>query len=348
MRTLAADTPHEISGWDDLSAARSFYVSADWLHFADADAAAPARYFGAVTDGGLVAALPAHRGTRDAGYVAAQTLGGPVGGDVVTLGGRRGFLSGPLVAPGAAGHLAGLIEHAADGPWWWPYLLTEDVDVLPPGRVHLVGADCVVDVAGTGLDDHIAALPTQQRRTNFRREAQRFAASGLTIRRVSLAGHAARLGALLAAVQRKYGHPQTAAEMGERLRRQGERFGDRAVVLACQDGADIIGFALAYRWGDELALRAVGFDYDRLRGADEYAQLAVHAPLRHCYANGIRRLHLGTGSHAAKCRRGARVRPLWAVTSLPAPTARELRVELPRHESESFNAEVEQSWRRWA
>ena len=92
------------------------------------------------------------------------------------------------------------------------------------------------------------------------------------------------LGPLLAAVQQKYGHRQSAGELGARLRRQGEHLASRAVVFACFDGDVIIGFALAYQWAGELALRAVGFDYERLSGADEYAQLAVHAPLRYCYA----------------------------------------------------------------
>ena len=187
---------------------------------------------------------------------------------------------------------------------------------IRPG-VHLLGADCVIDLAGHTIDDHVAALSTRQRRTNFRREVRRFADSGLVIRLVSLAEHSDRLGPLLAAVQGKYGHRAAPEEFSARLRRQAELLGSRAVVFACFDGADIVGFALAYQWGGELALRVVGFDYERLPGADEYAQLAVHAPLRYCYQRGFRRLHLGTESYQAKCRRGARARPLWAVTSSP-------------------------------
>jgi hypothetical protein len=223
-----------------------------------------------------------------------------------------------------------------------------------PG-VHLLGADCVIDVIGTTVDDHVAALPTRQRRTNFRREEKRFLDGGLEIRRVSLPGCWPRLGVLLAAVQQKYGHRQSADELAARLRRQGEHLASRAVVFACFDGDIIVGFALAYQWAGELALRVVGFDYERLSGAGEYAQLAVHAPLRYCYQHGLRRLHLGIESYAAKCRRGARPRPLWAVTSLPGPdpgslarTVRRIAASLPAHESESFTAEVNQSWRRWA
>lgn len=382
-RLFDAAMPHEVPGWDQLASERSFYVAADWLRFADTDRAARSHYLGLSSSGRLVAALSSHWAPDevDAGYDAARTLelpsGAPsTGNGVLTLGGRRGFLSGVLVAPdigrsAAAGHLAELIRRAtgtagAQGAaWWWPYLISADVDLVMaagsrlggtagPG-VHLIGADCVIDVTGTTVDDHVAALPTRQRRTNFRREEKRFIDSGLEIRRVSLPEYWPHLGPLLAAVQQKYGHRQSADEMRSRLRRQGEHLASRAVVFACFDDDIIVGFALAYRWGDELALRVVGFDYERLSGADEYAQLAVHAPLRYCYARGLRRLHLGTASYEAKCRRGARPRPLWAVTSLPGPdpdsharTVRRITASMPAHESASFTAQVEQSWRRWA
>lgn len=382
-RLFDAATPHEVPGWDQLAWGRSFYVAADWLRFADTDRVARSQYLGLAVGGRLVAALSCHRAPDevDAGYVAARTLELPSGAPatsngVLTFGGRRGFLSGVLVAPGiersaAASHLAELIRHAtgtarAQGAaWWWPYLTSPDADVvMAAGRrlggvaapgVHLVGADCVIDVAGTTVDDHVAALPTRQRRTNFRREERRFLDSGLEIRQVSLPGYWSQLGPLLAAVQHKYGHRQPADDFSARLRRQAEHLAARAVVFACFDHDAIIGFALAYRWGGELALRVVGFDYERLPGADEYAQLAVHAPLRYCYQHGLRRLHLGTESYEAKCRRGARPRPLWAVTSLPGPdpgslarTVRRIAASMPAHESGSFTAQVEQSQRRWA
>lgn len=381
-RLFDAATPHEVPGWDQLASGRSFYVAADWLRFADTDRVARSRYLGLCTGSRLVAALSSHWAADevDAAYVAAHTLELPSGAPaisngVLTLGGRRGFLSGALVAPdidgsAAAEHLAELVRHAADstcvpgGAWWWPYLTSSDVDVVTAARnrlgdatdpgVHLVGVDYVIDVVGTTIDDHVAALPTRLRRANFRREERRFIDSGLEVRRVRLADYWPQLGPLLAAVQQKYGHRQSAEEMAGRLRRQAEHLGSRAVVFGCFDHDVVVGFALAYRWGDELVVRAVGFDYERLLGADEYAQLAMHAPLRYCYRHGLRRLHLGTGSDEAKCRRGARPRPLWAVTSLPgadpdglARTVRRITAPMLARDSESFTAQVEQSWRRW-
>src|SRR5262249_47330848 len=104
---FSAATPHEVPGWDKLASGRSFYVAADWLRFADTDRVACSHYLGQAIGERLVAALSSHwaPGEIEAGYVAARTLkllsGAPSTGDgVLTLGGRRGFLSGVLVAPG--------------------------------------------------------------------------------------------------------------------------------------------------------------------------------------------------------------------------------------------------------
>ena len=238
-----------------------------------------------------------------------------------------------------------------EGQWRWPYLTSSDVDVVlaaarrlggRPG-VQFVGADCVIDLAGTTIDDHVTALPTRQRRANFRREERRFADSGLEIRPVGLADHWDRLGPLLTAAQRGYGRRYAADELSA-----------RAVVFACFDGDLIVGFSLAFERGTELALRVVDLDCDRPAEADVYAQLAVHAPLRYCYQRGLRRLQLGTELYQAKCRRGARPRPLWAVTSSPSPDAgshtsaiRRIAAALPAREAASFATQAEQEWRTW-
>lgn len=225
-----------------------------------------------------------------------------------------------------------------------------------PG-LHLVGADCLIDLPGTGIEDHVASLPTRQRRTNFRREQRRFDEIGLRVEQVDLVEYWPRLGPLLANVQRKYGHDCTAEQMATLLCRQAEHLGDRAIVFACFSGSQLAGFAMCYRWGAELALRVVGFDYTRVTGADEYALVAAHAPLAYGYRHGVRRLHLGIDSYEAKIRRGAQVRPLWAVTSFPggdvdqvATAAGRLAASFPAHEAEAFQAEVRSAlpdvWRR--
>ncbi len=381
----SADDPHHLPGWDELAASGSFYVSADWLAYADV-VGVPGRYHLAHRPDGVSAAVSAHWSPRESPEYDARAVLGDAGAitqeasaradptpegtsrqrnaPVLTLGGRRGFRSGLLLG-GPPAEAAGLIPALVDravaevpatgGRWWWPYLTFPEARRLAgalreSGRapdVHHLGADCVVDVVGTGPEDQAASLPLRQRRTNLRREIRRFADSGLRLRRVDLTTEADRLAPLLAQVQHKYGHDQSVAELAELLRRQGERLGEHAVTLVCTDGSRTIGFSLSYRWGDELAVRVVGLDYQGLTGAEEYAHLLFHGPLAHCHELGLRRLHLGTDSWAAKCRRGARLRPLWAVTSeglLPevrrSHRLATLRDHLPRHEFDHLRAEV--------
>ena len=67
-----------------------------------------------------------------------------------------------------------------------------------------------------------------------------------------------------------------------------------------------------YRWEDILYGRLAGFDYDRLRGAFEYFNLAFYRPFAYCARYGLTTLHLGIESRAAKALRGATMRPLWS------------------------------------
>jgi uncharacterized protein len=327
-----ANDPTRLPDWQELAQGRPFYSGARWLSFADTDRLARSHYL-AVPG---TAALSAHWTPEEVngGYLPSRLLPGVGEGPELTLGGRRGYLSAPLTGGGAGAEksLASLVHAAlerepqANGRWWWPYLTGQDAaHVLRATHgtwaagVHLVSADCVLDVPQGGLEEYLAALPSTQRRTHVRREIHRYGSSGLRTVRDRLAPWAGALGALLSNVQRKYGHDHSPEQMADLLRRQAQHLdADSVVFLALDPDAPDrpVGFSLAYRHGPELAVRVVGFDYERLRGADEYAELTVHAPVRYCQQNGLRRLHLGKGSYQAKCRRGAQVRPLWAVSAL--------------------------------
>ncbi|MDI7791421.1 MULTISPECIES: GNAT family N-acetyltransferase [Streptomyces] len=389
----AADSPRAHREWDLLAAPTSFYCGAPWLEFSDTDHVAEARYLVAEStentestevaasagSGGAdgtarpVAGLVAHWSPRENNerYVPERVFPDLDRADVLTLGGRRGYLSGPLAAPGptparrgaAFGALidaAAAWRPAAQGRWWWPYLTGEDAGTVRtalsaaghgPVAARLIGADCSIAVPEGGLDAHIAALTAKQRRTNARRELRAFTESGLRIVRATLAEHVDTLGPLLANVQQRYGHDHSAGQMTSLLRRQADHLQDSSVVFLCRTPDDdrTIGFCLAYRHGRSLAVRVVGFDYDRLPGAAEYAQLAVYEPLRYCHESGLDRLELGMESFEAKCRRGAALRPLWALShGLPAPApgtpdARRdaLLAALPAYEAELFRTATE-------
>ncbi|WP_263166129.1 GNAT family N-acetyltransferase [Streptomyces sp. SCSIO ZS0520] len=327
----------DLPGWDALAQGAPFYLSSHWLRFVDTSPTGEPHYF-ALEDGpDLVAGLPTHWNPREphSGYQPATLLGAQGGGPALTVGGRRGYCSALLAAPGrseaaAAEHTAKLLAHAleelpqAEGRWWWPYLTPDAVDTavaaarllgpLSAEEIHLVGADCVVDLIGESPEDLRHSLPTRQRRTNWQREMRRFEESGLRIRRTRLSEVCEEGASLLAQVQWKYGHDETVEQQRSSLRRQAEHLDDLSVVFEARDAEGrLVGFSLCYDWGTELSLRLVGFDYATAQDSATYAQVMLHAPLQYCYERGLRRLHLGTESYEAKCRRGARVRPLWAL-----------------------------------
>lgn len=371
----AAGSPRTHRDWDLLAASTSFYCSASWLEFSDTDHVAAARYL--VAGGGgtdrPVAGLVAHWSPRENNerYVPERVFPDLPPADVLTVGGRRGYLSGPLVAPGftlaqwgtALGALldaAATWCPAAEGRWWWPYLTGEDASTVRaalsaagrgPVTARLIGADCSIAVPAGGLEAHIAALTAKQRRTNARRELRAFAESRLRIVRTTLAEPVDTLGPLLANVQQRYGHDHSAEQMTSLLRRQAEHLQGSSVVFLCRTPDDdrTIGFCLAYRHGRSLAVRVVGFDYDRLPGAAEYAQLAIYEPLRYCHESGLERLELGMESFEAKCRRGAALRPLWALSHGLAGSATgtsdarhdALLAALPAYEAGLFRADID-------
>ncbi len=375
----AADSPSALADWPGLTSSGSFYSGAQWLDFSDTDQVAEARYFvGRTATGEPAAALSAHWSPRENNerYVPAQVLPhSALSGDALIIGGRRGYLSTAPLNPDLPQAVLGdalkaLLDAAArwrpeaDGRWWWPYLTTRDAtaarDALAaagsgpvPVAPWLLSADCAIEVPPGGIEEYIAALPAKQRRVNARRELRAFAESGLRIVRTTLAPHTDVLGPLLANVQQRYGHDHSAEQMTSLLRRQASHLDDSSVVFLCLPEGDDrpVGFCLAYRHGRELAVRVVGFDYDRLPGAAEYAQLAVYEPLRYCQEHGLDRVELGMESFEAKCRRGAHVRPLWALLpdTLPdrgAHDARrdELAAAFPHHEAALFRAEADRAF----
>ncbi|MEU3269155.1 GNAT family N-acetyltransferase, partial [Streptomyces bacillaris] len=112
----AADSPRAHREWDLLAAPTPFYCGAPWLEFSDTDHVAEARYLvaestestasaGSGGDDGTarpVAGLVAHWSPRENNerYVPERVFPDLDRADVLTLGGRRGYLSGPLAAPG--------------------------------------------------------------------------------------------------------------------------------------------------------------------------------------------------------------------------------------------------------
>jgi hypothetical protein len=373
----SAGDPRCMEDWGELASTGSHYSTAHWLHFSDMLGKPRSQYWTLRRGGCAAAALSTHWWPEEVSkdYTAHRMVHTPHSEEpVLTLGGRRGFLSSVLLCPSLDDHqqadaLGELMRTGLDavpeagGRWWWPYLRSDDLGMVtraalrafghPPG-LHFVGADCAIPLVGRSLEEHVASLPGTQRRTNFRREQRRFAESCLRIERLALSDTYERLGPMLANVQQKYGQPQTAAEMTEVLSLHVVLMHEHAVVFGCLAEDRLIGFSLCYRWGQTLTVRALGFDYDHLVGADEYGIVAIHAPLRYCYEEGLRQLHLGIDSYPAKIRRGAVPRPLWALSSWSghSPEVASTEIErfvgqIPNHEAAGFRHEILEGFRLW-
>lgn len=343
----------------DWPRARSFYSSPNWLRFVDSDGLGRAAYL--MEDAaGIVAHLSPDDGHPD--YRFENVLNSEDDRARLLIGGRRGFCS-PVVSnhrPSPA--LDRLLRSALEafpevhGAWWWPYLPSEDVpQVMAAARsligetpgVHLVDADCVVQQVPSDAPFE-SSLTKKQRRTNWHREWRRFVESGLELRQVSIDEIVACGAPLLQQVERKYGNEHEEDNLKATLGRQARILGEEAVAHAVFDGLRMTGYSLAYRWHHELAIRSIGLDYAALRNAAEYAVLLIHGPVRFAQENGIETLHLGTRSYEAKCRRGARVRALWAVA--PGTTTSEAAIQeragsilaqLPAMEAAAFRSEID-------
>ncbi|PPH23674.1 GNAT family N-acetyltransferase [Rathayibacter toxicus] len=347
--TLTSAVPSEI--WERIAHKYSFYSSPSWLHFSDSDCIATAAYIVASVDHEVRALLPAYWSPHE-----NNVLYQPPAPDLLILGGRRGYLSAPLLATPADALLlrdvvAAAIERfpEAQGRWWWPYVLDDgarliaEVFSFDEDHIALAGADAVIDVPNGGVAEHIDRLTSQQRRTNARRELRRFQESGFYIDEAPLGDQAKVLGPLLSQVQQRYGHDHGPFQMTALLERQSAYLQESSVVFRCRRQSDdtIVGFSLGYRRGHELAIRVVGFDYAAVENIGAYASLSIYAPIDYCARSGLSILHLGMESLDAKSRRGARVRPLWELsTQCFSESQRNSRTavidQLPAREAEDF------------
>ncbi len=154
----------------------------------------------------------------------------------------------------------------------------------------------------------MASLGSHRAR-RVRSEARRFAAAGYRVTQHTLAEVYADVARLAFRTEQRYGRAESVDPYLAGFRLQGENAGDRARVLLCSpDDGPAVGCCLYYRDGDTVYLRAVGFDYERLRGAAEYATLTYYEPAG---LPGVRWLHPGIETPEGKALRGARLRPLW-------------------------------------
>lgn len=319
-------------GWDRLAGDDGFYLCQGWLALQEGDEDSPRSYVVARgADGAISGALPVDRVDSESNdfYLLSAVLPPEVATPderLMLLGGHGGYRSGFLLDPdlGVAERratidaLVGEARRAAQGAdrrAVFMYLddtfLAEVATVSDVGTPLLSRHEATLQLPGQGWSDYLRSLPAGRRRT-VPKEERRFAAADYSVAAGDLTPWLDQAGALLAQVQHRYGHDADPAGMSEMLHAQITDI-DGHVAFVCTDGEDLLGFVLAFEFGDSLFLRAGGFDYDRVRGAGEYFNLAFYHPIRWAYEHGPRRLHFGIEALQAKSLRGAALSPLWTV-----------------------------------
>ncbi len=316
--------------WDGLADGSSFYSSYGWLRAVERQVAGDAAYVTIWRDHELLAALPTYRVRYEPyEFYSAERyrqLFGSPDREFLFLGGYRGYRNSILLTPTSLPERDLLVRELVDAALRigeqtpgtvliFPYLTPGGKELLRGLRDSefvLDGVEAELVVGSGGLDGYVDRL-TSDRRHKVRRELRRFAEARWRVTHEDLHGCIDEAAVILANIQNKYGHGASPNAMRRLLTTQIDGVGDGHVVIGIRDAAgELAGMSLCYFWRDHLYVRMVGFDYERLRAADEYFNLAFYEPIRLMESRRLRCLHLGPATLDAKVRRGALLHPLWA------------------------------------
>jgi len=177
-------------------------------------------------------------------------------------------------------------------------------------RVTLWAAEpaAYIEVGTMSFEDYLSAL-SQKRRASARREIRALEGCGHRARIEPLAGWIAEMAPLLAELQARHHLPSSSSVLAGFLERLARAIGERARAVVVESGGQLMGFCILLEHQADLHAYKIGFDSDRARRCGIYFNIGYYEPLRYAMANGLRRLHLGPGSLAAKLLRGARLEP---------------------------------------
>jgi uncharacterized protein len=343
------------TSWNSLSGADSFYLSHEWLSFVEQEGTADVNYLLLRDSDELLGALPTYSVTSepnrdyrlDTLFVGSHARRRPL-----IVGTRRAYvneflfgdrsaetqclesLGNLLIAADRHAHECDLDELA------FLYLSTPAAAMLrrlrPEMTPILIGMDARIPVPGSEFGDYLSALGSQRGHA-VRKDLRRFEAAGYTTAIEPLSQCWYEAGPLVANVQQKYGHDDTAETCRHGLSAQASALDRHTLVFTLRDEGVLRGCALFYSWRKMLYGRVVGFDYERLANVGEYFYLYFYRPLQYAYENGYECLHLGRGSYSAKLRRGAVPRALWAMISPPAAAHGDWR---------QYNADILNRWKQ--
>jgi predicted N-acyltransferase len=171
-----------------------------------------------------------------------------------------------------------------------------------------------LDVHWSDFDEYLSSH-TSSRRRWLKQDIAAFEGAGCELSYTLLSTCYAECTPLSAAVQRRYGAMDSVPVIEARLAAQAAAMGESAICILCRLRGDLVGFSLLYRWRDELYVRIVGFDYERLPpDSRAYFTVMFYEPIRYAIANGIKVIDYGLEIGDAKVARGCALAPRWSVT----------------------------------
>lgn len=328
------------SAWQSFNPEAGFYQGRPWLEFVERTAG-PAVAYAWVTDHDrTLGVLPVYKPAAPGSEYALADLGGADAacGPVPVCGNRGGYRNEILASsiPAASetgravlGRLAAAAQAICDQRGWsdlvFPYLSHEYAtalrQVLPHSIPLLSKLDANIDIAGRSFDEYVRGLAHKKRANIALREIRLFEQAGYETAVERLTDCWDEVGPLVANVQQRYGHDNTAEDGRQYMRALSEQFAGHDMVFTARRGGKLIAAAVYFRWNDILAGRVVGFDYANLAHAMEYFNLYFYQPVSYACEHGVTRILCGLGSWDAKQQRGAQLSGLWAIAVGPTVTA---------------------------
>ncbi|AQZ62383.1 unnamed protein product [[Actinomadura] parvosata subsp. kistnae] len=323
------------AAWDALAGPR-FYSTSAWLRFCAAE------YGGCgdavVRDGAAVPYVeldgpPARGPYRWGELLAARGLPAPPPGGLL-VGPREGYQTHFLGEPGGVpGVIAELRERAAGRPCVALYVPTSEVELARRAGVRAPAVVLEADawIAVDGWPGYLS----RKKRYMVRSARRAFAEAGYTVKHLPLAECVGSLAVPAAKTLAKYGIDTDPDTELVALNSHAEHMGEAARVAVCfRDGGEPVGFCLYYVGTDAIFLRWAGFDYDRLSGAHEYANVVLASQLDLAAELGLRWVHAGVQAPAAKALYGARLRPLWLLDLSPDSVLAAAAEQVRRHNAQ--------------
>jgi uncharacterized protein len=178
-----------------------------------------------------------------------------------------------------------------------------------------VAEDSILD-APPDFPAYLASLKSSHRSV-VRRDHRALAKAGLTLGTCCWSDAPAEALDMVADVRAKHGRPEDPRLLKMRLEAWAENPAITDVAFTCRSNDALVAICFGWQWEDQLQLYEVGLvNFDRHRHLG-YVSVLVYQPLIYAASAGLRSVWLGLGAVEPKRMRGARVRPVYALTAPP-------------------------------